>query len=148
MKGMPPAGRSEARRSRGALEQQVLSCLAVAAGPLTAAQVQAELGSDGSELAYTTIMTTLARLHAKHALTRVADGRAYRYSLTGGTEGAAANVTAHRMLSLLDGANHAEVLSRFVADLTPGDEELLTRLLAKDIPARDVPAGEPDPEGR
>jgi predicted transcriptional regulator len=126
---MPGAAKRAARRSRGALEQQVLTCLAVAVGPMTAAEVQAELGSG---LAYTTILTTLSRLHTKHALTRVADGRAYRYALAGGTDGAAANVTAHRMLSLLEGADRAEVLSRFVADLDPGDEALLTQLLARE----------------
>jgi predicted transcriptional regulator len=100
--------------------------------------VQAELGSG---LAYTTILTTLARLHAKHALTRFADGRAYRYALTGGTEGAAASVTAHRMLNLLDGSDRAEVLSRFVAELDPHDEALLTQLLAKEL---GDPAAEPN----
>jgi len=46
------------------LEREVLACLAAAGRPLTAAEVLAELGGD---LAYTTWMTTLARLHAKHA---------------------------------------------------------------------------------
>jgi len=127
---MPGAAKRASRRSRGALEQQVLTCLAVAEGPMTAAEVQAALGS---VLAYTTILTTLSRLHTKHALTRFADGRAYRYSLAGGTEGAAASVTAHRMLSLLNGSDRAEVLSRFVADLRPDDEALLTQLLAKEL---------------
>ena len=116
------------RRRRGALEQQVLSCLALAAGPMTPAEVQAALGSD---LAYTTVMTTLARLHEKRALTREAAGRAYRYALSGDTNEIAANVTAHQMLRLLAGADRAEVLSRFVADLDPGDEALLAQLLQK-----------------
>jgi predicted transcriptional regulator len=133
---MPGAAKRVSRRIRGALEQQVLACLAVADGPLTAAEVQAELGN---ELAYTTILTTLSRLYAKRALTRVADGRAYRYALAGGTEGAAASVTAHRMMTLLDGSNRAEVLSRFVAELEPDDEALLTGLLAKELQA-------PEPE--
>ena len=115
------------RRRRGALEQQVLACLVTADGPLSAAEVQAQLGGD---LAYTTVMTTLARLHAKHALNRVLDGRAYRYSLTDDANGAVANVTAHRMIRLLEGTDRARVLSRFVADLDPSDEETLARLLA------------------
>jgi hypothetical protein len=72
----------------------------------------------------------------------VADGRAYRYALAGSAEGAAANVTAHRMLSLLEGADRAEVLSRFVADLDPGDEALLTQLLAKESQPPDTGADE------
>jgi len=60
------------RRRRGVLEQQVLARLAMADGPLSPAEVQAALGG---ELAYTTVMTTLARLYGKRALNRVLDGR-------------------------------------------------------------------------
>ena len=115
------------RRRKGALEQQILACLATADEPLSPAQVQAALGG---ELAYTTVMTTLARLHAKHALERVLDGRAYRYSLAGDENAAVANVTAHQMLRLLEGTDRASVLSRFVADLDPNDEVVLARLLS------------------
>jgi predicted transcriptional regulator len=125
---MSPSPHGVARRRRGALEQQVLACLAVAEGPLTAGEVQAALGTD---LAYTTILTTLTRLHAKHALVREPDGRAYRYALAGDRDSAAANVTAHRMLGLLEGSDRAQVLSRFVAELAPGDGELLAQLLSE-----------------
>ena len=127
---------SGARRRKGALEQQILACLAAAAGPLSPAQVQAALGGD---LAYTTVMTTLARLHAKHALTRAMDGRAYRYSLAGDAKGAVASVTAHQMLRLLEGTDRARVLSRFVADLDPTDEEVLARLLSAAGQRADAP---------
>ncbi|HZQ67939.1 MAG TPA: BlaI/MecI/CopY family transcriptional regulator [Terriglobales bacterium] len=41
-----------------------------------------ELLEDGSiQLAYTTVMTTLDRLYKKELLDRVAEGRAFRYSL-------------------------------------------------------------------
>ncbi len=119
-----------AGRERGALEREVLACLAAAGAPLTAAQVHADLGRD---LAYTTVMTTLSRLYAKRALVRTSVGRAYAYELAGGPDGARANVTAHRMLRLLDaGEDRAGVLARFVADLGPDDEQLLTELLARD----------------
>ena len=117
-------------RDRGGLEREVLACLAAAGRPLTAAEVLAELGGD---LAYTTVMTTLARLHAKHALTREQDGRAYAYSLAGDEQAAQASVTAFRMRRLLDrDSDRAGVLARFVADLSPEDERLLTDLLAED----------------
>jgi predicted transcriptional regulator len=119
-------------RPRGSLEAEVLACLAAAGAGLTAAEVQADLGAD---LAYTTVMTTLSRLHAKGALDRVAEGRAYRYQLVGGTDGARSNMTAHQMLRLLDDqADHAGVLSRFVAELGPEDERVLTRLLGSAAP--------------
>jgi predicted transcriptional regulator len=49
-------------RRRGALEQEVLAGLAAAGRPLTVGEVQAQLGG---ELAYTTVLTALSRLHAK-----------------------------------------------------------------------------------
>lgn len=136
---------SSGRRRKGALEQQILACLATAEAPLSPAEVQAALGGD---LAYTTVMTTLARLHAKHALERVLDGRTYRYSLAGDEHAAVANVTAHQMLRLLEGTDHASVLSRFVADLDPHDEEVLARLLSvagrDDAPVKGAGIDEPD----
>ena len=115
-------------RPRGALERDVLACLAAAGRALSPGEVRAELGDD---LAYTTVMTTLSRLHAKGALSRQQAGRGYVYALPGGPDGAQASMTAHRMLQLLDtGGDRAGVLSRFVADLRPEDEELLTGLLA------------------
>jgi predicted transcriptional regulator len=119
----------EPARSRGALEREIIACLAAVVRPLTPAEVRRELSGD---LAYTTVMTTLSRLHAKGAIERVLQGRAYAYSLSGGAEGARANVTAHQMLKLLDhGSDRAAVLARFVDDLEPEDEELLTELLRR-----------------
>jgi predicted transcriptional regulator len=98
----------------------------MATQPMTAAEVQQALGAD---LAYTTVMTTLTRLFEKGALTREPSGRAFRYRLAGDPGSIAANVTAHQMRRLLDGTDRAQVLSRFVADLEPGDEALLIGLL-------------------
>src|SRR3954447_15265315 len=117
-------------RRRGALEQEVLGCLAAAGRPRTVAEVQAELGG---ELAYTTVLTALSRLHAKGALTRQQAGRGYAYAVPADPAAMGASVTARRMSRLLDsGADRAGVLTRFVADLTPADEELLTELLRGD----------------
>lgn len=125
-------------RPRGALEQEVLTCLAAAGRPLTPGEVRAHLGD---ELAYTTIMTTLSRLHAKGAVARRPFGRGFAYDLPGGTADAEASMTAHRMLQLLQGGrDRAGVLSRFVADLSPEDEDVLAHLLA-DEPR----TGPPDP---
>ena len=117
-----------AGRRRGALEQDVLGCLAAAGRPLTVAEVQAEL-DDG--LAYTTVMTALSRLHAKGALTREPAGRGYAYSLPADPAAVGASVTARRMSRLLDsGGDRAGVLARFVANLSPEDEQVLADLLA------------------
>jgi predicted transcriptional regulator len=115
-------------RPRGALEREILACLALADRPLSPAEVRDELGD---RLAYTTVMTTLSRLHAKGAVSRQQAGRGYAYALHGGPDEAQASMTAHRMLKLLEaGSNRERVLSRFIADLSHEDERLLNDLLA------------------
>jgi len=119
-------------RARGALELEVISCLAAGGRPMTPAQVQEEIGGG---IAYTTVMTTLSRLYAKRALERSPVGRAYEYSLIGGTQGARSNMAAHQMLRLLDEeSDRAEVLARFVAELKPADEKLLATLIERAAP--------------
>jgi predicted transcriptional regulator len=115
-------------RARGALERQVLACLSVADRPLTVAEVLADLGDD---LAYTTVMTTLTRLHSKGALVREQAGRAFTYAVAGDAQAMGSSVTAQRMRRLLEaGDDRAGVLTRFVAGLRPEDEQLLADLLA------------------
>ena len=115
------------RRDRGALETEVLAVLVGTAHAMTARQVQAELDGDP---AYTTVMTTLSRLHDKGALVREPSGRAFVYRLTGDAQAVDAAVTARRMRRVLDtGADRGVALSRFVAELEPDDERLLAALL-------------------
>jgi predicted transcriptional regulator len=101
----------------------VLAALWAAAGPLTPVEVQREVGRS---LARTTIATTLARLHAKGAVSRVRTGRAYAYR----PEQDAAGLAARRMRSELDKEpDRAIVLARFVSGLSDDDERLLRNLL-------------------
>jgi|SRR5674476_533056 len=119
---------SSSPRPRGGLEREVLAALAAAGHPMSATQVLADLGG---ELAYTTVMTTLSRLHAKGALTREMSGRAYVYALSGDPRSVEASLAAHRMRRVLDSRqDRAGVLARFVADLSPEDEQVLADLLA------------------
>jgi predicted transcriptional regulator len=105
--------------------------LATAHEPRTPAQVQAEL-ADG--LAYTTVMTALARLYEKGAVTRERTGRGYAYRWADQT-----TVTARKMRHLLERDDRrASVLARFVAELTPEDGRVLAELLA-DNPAEPEP---------
>ncbi|MEU2348851.1 BlaI/MecI/CopY family transcriptional regulator [Modestobacter sp. NPDC049651] len=109
---------------RGDLENEVLAALAAAGQPLTPGEVQAALGRD---LAYTTVMTTLSRLHAKDAVTRERSGRAYAYAPADGPTAA-----ARRMRRLLDGGtDRTAVLARFLDELEPADVPVLQRLLAE-----------------
>lgn len=119
--GDPPM--NETRRPAGGLEQEVLAALAAAGRPLTPAEVLEDLGRD---LAYTTVLTALTRLYEKGALYRQRQGRAYAYSIAADT----ATLTARRMRRLLaSDTDRAGVLSRFVAELTPAEEQLLEQLL-------------------
>lgn len=119
---------SRAPRGRGQLERDVVACVAAADGPVTAAAVQAELGGG---LAYTTVMTTLARLERKGVLARRLEGKAYAYSLARGVDDVESSLAAHRMRRVLDaGEDRAGVLARFVADLSERDEQVLRDLLA------------------
>ena len=114
---------SESRRGPGQLETTVLATLWAADAPLTPAEVQARLSQAGHELAYTSVMTTLSRMHTKGLLDRGEQGRAYTYQ-------PAAGAAATQMRSLLGAGSARElVLSRFVAGLGADDEAVLHRLL-------------------
>jgi predicted transcriptional regulator len=126
------------RRDRGALETEVLAALATAGRPMTAREVRAELGG---QLAYTTVMTTLARLYDKGALTRRPSGRAFVYALAGDADAVDAAVVARRMHKALNaGADRGVALSRFVSELEDDDERLLAELL-RELDVRRVPRG-------
>jgi predicted transcriptional regulator len=116
------------RREAGKLEDEVLAVVAtLGGGPVSVADVQERLPRSP---AYTTVMTTLARLVDKGALTRVKEGRAYLYRLAAPAESIDDAVTARRMHRLLDDrADRAGVLARFVAELDPDEERLLSELL-------------------
>lgn len=121
-------------RKRGALEREILACLAAHGDAMTPGEVQAELPDD---LAYTTVMTTLTRMFAKHALEREPRGRAYAYSLPADADTARASMAAYHMQRLLEAEDdRAGVLAQFVAQLEPGDEQLLQDLLDRPAPPR------------
>ena len=111
------------RRAAGELEAAALAVLQSAGTPLTPAQVRDALQGD---LAYTTVVTILSRLHAKGVLTRLRAGRAYLYAPVADEPGLA----ARRMRGVLDAeADREAVLVRFVSDLSSEDEQVLRRML-------------------
>jgi predicted transcriptional regulator len=120
------------RRSPGELEQEILACLAAGDGPMSPGDVQAELPGD---LAYTTVMTTLSRMHGKRALSRQQRGRGYVYALPDDAGTARASMAAFHMQRLLDHEDdRAGVLTQFVAHLEAEDEALLQHLLQRGKP--------------
>lgn len=63
----------------GPLEMKVLGLLRPEE-PLPVAAVRDALAKDGDDLAYTTVMTVLVRLHAKGLVVRVREGNRYLYA--------------------------------------------------------------------
>ena len=115
--------RARSRRPAGALEAEILATLWAADEPLTPAAVQTLLGG---ELAYTTVMTALTRLHEKGVVSRGRVGRAYAYKAVLDEPG----IAAAQMQQLLEsGEDRRAVLARFVGSLSDDDERALIELL-------------------
>src|SRR5258708_27854595 len=124
---MPQADpRPSPRRGAGELEAAVLSVLWAAGRALSPGEVQQALtgqaGAPGPELSYSTVVTILSRLHAKKALARRRDGRAFRYAPVADEAGLA----ARRLAAILDKEPDRQAgLSRVVAGLPRSHEPLL-----------------------
>jgi predicted transcriptional regulator len=113
------------RRGAGELEAAVLEVLQRGGAALSPGEVRARIGCD---LAYTTVVTILTRLHAKGVLERRKSGRSYRYVPVADSPGLA----ARRMARVLDEeADRETVLARFVSTLSESDEELLRKMLGE-----------------
>ena len=120
-----PGEDAAGRRAAGELEAEVLAVLQAAGSPLSPGEVRGRLGGD---LAYTTVVTILSRLHAKGVLERRKAGRAFLYAPVADEPGLA----ARRMARMLDAEPDREaVLARFVSGLSDADEELLRRMLGE-----------------
>jgi predicted transcriptional regulator len=116
------------RRQRGALEHEVVAVLVEHGCAMTPGQVRDALDAD---LAYTTVMTTLARLSEKGVVTRHRVGRAFAYRAVVDED----EIAARQMQRLLDTRDdRAAVLSRFVGTLSDDDERLLAELLRRADP--------------
>lgn len=127
------------RRARGTLEAAIMDVLWRAGRSLNPGEVRDLLGksdeAEARELSYSTVVTILTRLHGKEMVARTRVGRSFQYAPLADEAG----LEARRLAALLDGsADRAAVLSRFVADLSDSDEELLRRLLGPTAPAHDA----------
>lgn len=117
------------RRSPGALERELVAAIAAAGEGLTTTEVHDQVGPS---LAYTTVLTTLARLCGKGVLRRTPVGRTYRYYLVESTATMDAALAAHQMRKVMDAhADRAAVMSRFIGELSDQDAQLIAELLAE-----------------
>jgi predicted transcriptional regulator len=104
----------------------VLAVLRAARTPLTPGQVRERLDArQRGELAYSTVVTIMSRLHDKGLLARERAGRGFTYTPVDD-----ASLAAGQMNRALDGgADHDAVLTRFVSGLSGRDARLLRQLL-------------------
>lgn len=120
------------KRLLGQLELAIMEVLWKADGPLTVRDVLKQL-SPARDLAYTTVMTVMARLVDKGLLTRTRRGKAYVYEPALTRKGFLRNRARQMVRALLD--NFGEVaLTQFIAELDQVDPDRLAdleRLLAE-----------------
>lgn len=110
----------------GALEGRVLEALWKRDAPASVRDLQA----DFPEAAYTTLMTTLDRLHRKGVLQRVKAGRAFLYRPRFTSEELRARLASDTLRRLLgtDQAAIEPIVSFFVEAVTRQDREVLEDL--------------------
>ena len=124
--GHPSAEHPAPRRPSGSLEAAVLAVLRAAGTPLTPGQVRERLDDRPlGELAYSTVVTIMSRLHAKGLLARERAGRGFAYIPVDDASLAAGQMNR----ALAGGADHDAVLTRFVSGLSGRDARLLRQLL-------------------
>ena len=120
----PPAGTSGVL---GPLEQRVMARLWRSGPQAVSEVVEALNGSSERQLAYTTVMTILVRLHEKGLVTRQKDGRHYIYTAAVDESSLAAELGRRELNRLLARYGAASVAG-FATELGEGD--LADRLTA------------------
>lgn len=108
----------------GALELRVLDALWSRGGEVSVRDLQADF--PGS--AYTTLMTTMDRLHRKGVLERRKVGRAFAYRAISSREDLESGLVAKALQPLLQGPGAQPILSFFVEEVSRQDDRLLDEL--------------------
>lgn len=112
-----------ARRPDGALEHDIMTVLWAAKASLQPGEVNERLPT---RLAYTSVATVLARLHAKGLVERSESGRAFTYQASV----AESELAARRIGDVLSSASdRTAVLAGFVGSLSKRDAKTLRKLL-------------------
>jgi predicted transcriptional regulator len=127
----------------GPLETRVLESLWDGAHPEATVR---DLKGEFSDIAYTTLMTTLDRLYKKGVLDRRKRGRAYAYTARYTRPGLEAYLAQDAFDALLDGGSRAALrplLSSFVEAVSRKDSELLDDLEALVRDKRSACVGDP-----
>jgi predicted transcriptional regulator len=100
--------------------------------------VQARLHSTGTDLAYTTVMTVLSRLHEKGLLTRRKEGRKFLYGLAKGAAALTAGIVTRIHRALFKRARLEPLVALLDEDdLSTEDLRALRRLVDAKLKERD-----------
>jgi predicted transcriptional regulator len=111
----------------GDLEAVIMHRVWDHADPVTVRELFDELQQE-RVIAYTTVMTTMDNLHRKGWLTRVKEGKAYRYTATASREEYSARLMRE---ALDDGGDTQAVLSHFVAQMDGEESEVLRAVVRR-----------------
>jgi predicted transcriptional regulator len=105
----------------GPLEMRVLGLLD-GAEPVPVQAIQQELERGGHDLAYTTVMTVLARLHDKGLVVRTKEGRRYLYRLGKRAPAVTQGILARVQRALFPGDRTRPILALLEDDALSADE--------------------------
>src|SRR5258705_10076463 len=108
----------------GALELRVLEALWRRGGEVAVRDLRAEFPA----AAYTTLMTTMDRLHRKGVLERRKDGRAFVYRPICSRDEFESRLVTSALTPLLQGSAAEPILSFFVEEVSRQDDRLLDEL--------------------
>lgn len=114
-------------RGFGELESVIMHMVWDHGEPVTVRELFEQL-RDERAIAYTTVMSTMDNLHRKGWLTRVKDGKAYRYTATASREEYSARLMRE---ALADGGDAETVLSHFVAQIGGAESAALRGVMQR-----------------
>lgn len=109
-----------ATHALGPLEMQVLGL--VGDEPVAVSVLRDRLAAAGADLAYTTVMTVLVRLHKKGLLSRKKDGNRWLYLRTRRAEPVAAGVLTRVRRALFQGDRTAPIAALLMDETLSVDE--------------------------
>jgi predicted transcriptional regulator len=114
-------------RGFGDLESVIMQMVWDHGRPVTVRELFDQLSQD-RVIAYTTVMSTMDNLHRKGWLTRVKEGKAYRYTATASREEYSARLMHE---ALATGGDTEAVLSHFVAEIGGEESEVLRNVVRR-----------------
>ena len=114
-------------RGFGDLEAVIMHMVWDRSRPVTVRELFDELGQERA-IAYTTVMSTMDKLHRKGWLARIKDGKAYRYTATASREEYSARLMRE---ALAEGGDAEVVLSHFVTQIGDAESELLRAVVRR-----------------